>query len=338
MFLLPLLACSPVTLPGGDTETKDSDPVDTQVVHTGETGQDTGWTGEPLPWPSVEYDCSALPEPSPTKLDGARGYHGLAFDDQGLMTGWDAITTLMQTAYPDQAKPFLPGMVEVEQMVRHPAGHFFVLSAKRLYRVEPDGSSERLGNFLDWAYGLTLGPDGMLYISGRDLWRMDPDTEEVEVLLEGPGLTYKWLYRDVTFNADTTVMYIATALEGSNFIRSVELDEEMNLVGEPKLFAQVPGHWKDSLQIDACGYLWTPDFHYLALYRVSPDGQQVDQVLSGIEREYGHGVEWGNGVGGWREDAIYLPLPYDGAQVRELVTGIPDGRLVRHWKGEKSRY
>ena len=60
-----------------------------------------------------------------------------------------------------------------------------------------------------------------------------------------------------------------------------------------------------------------------SMARAIEDNWQGD--LEGIAvTRYGHGTEWGNGVGGWREDAIYIPLPYNDAKVRELVIGVPE--------------
>ena len=44
---------------------------------------------------------------------------------------------------------------------------------------------------------------------------------------------------------------------------------------------------------------------------------------------YGHGVVWGTGVGGFREDALYLPLPYNNNLVTELIIGVPS----KNWNG-----
>ena len=44
---------------------------------------------------------------------------------------------------------------------------------------------------------------------------------------------------------------------------------------------------------------------------------------------YGHGATWGTGVGGWLEDALYVPMPYGSNQVREIQIGVPG----RDWAG-----
>ena len=339
-MLLLLGACAPITLPVDDTERVDSEvvddteePDDTEVI---DTGNGLG----PLPYPTVEYDCDNIPDTYEERvLNGARAYHGMAFDTDGSLIGWDGWNAITKTPYEGDATSWVPGFYGVEQIVRHPNGDLYtsLLDHAEVYRFTPDGGSERITGGLLLAYGMTLGPDGMFYVSDGHLHRMDPETGELERLLSGSG-GWSELYRDVAFSLDSTVMYIVKAGTGSEWIYKVDLDEDLNLIGEPERFANVPGQWKDGVQVDACGYLWVPEYQKAALFRISPDGKTVDKILATAETGYGHGTEWGTGIGGWREDAIYLPLPYNSAKVRELVIGVPDGRLVRTWKGEKSWY
>jgi len=80
--------------------------------------------------------------------------------------------------------------------------------------------------------------------------------------------------------------------------------------------------WLDGLTVDACGNLYVPNYETSAVYRIAPDGV-VGLYLEQTLEQYGHGLEWGSGVGGWREDALYLPQPYDDATVVEVVVGVP---------------
>ena len=41
-----------------------------------------------------------------------------------------------------------------------------------------------------------------------------------------------------------------------------------------------------------------------------------------------------SGVGGWNHKAIYMPQPYDGNTVLEVVLGVPSGSYVRTWVGD----
>ncbi len=339
MLLTCLLACTPPTVAvPTDSDPADSTPATDDSVPVDSEDTDPPWDGDPLPWPDVDYDCADVPDSyeEPLHFDEARAYHGMVFDDEGMLIGWDGRNSLTKTAREGEAEPWVPGLKYLEQMVQHPNGDIYTIRLEQgeVIRVTPEGGWETVMSGLYYGYGLTFGPDGRLYVVDGDVWRLDLDTQESELLFKHPA-NDAWLYRDVTFNEDTTKMYISKVYDYA--VEVVDLDEAMDPVGEPTTFAEVPGYWKDGLQMDACGYLWLPDYERHALYRVSPEGE-VLEVLQTAEKEYGHGVEWGNGVGGWRQDAIYLPLPYDRARVKELVIGVPDGRLVRHWNGEKSAF
>ncbi len=332
--LVPTVGVPPDTSPPVDSEPGADDskpPVDSQDT-------DPPWDGDPLPWPDVDYDCAAVPDSydEPVTFDDARAYHGMVFLKDGSLVGWDGRSSIAKSPYEGEYEPWIPGMTYLEQFVQHPNGDLYTIRLEHgeVIRITPEGGWETVMSGLYYGYGLTFGPDGRLYVVDGDVWRLDLDTLESERLLRHPT-NDSWLYRDVTFNEDTTKMYISKVYDLS--VEVLDLDEHMDPVGEPTVFATVPGYWKDGLQMDACGYLWLPDYERHSLFRVSPDGAEVLEVLQTSEKEYGHGVEWGNGVG-WRQDAIYLPKPYDRAKVKELVIGVPDGRLVRHWNGEKSAF
>jgi hypothetical protein len=117
----------------------------------------------------------------------------------------------------------------------------------------------------------------------------------------------------------------------------VEVDDELNPTGDAVIFASNVGQgYHDGLGIDACGNLYVPDFNTRGLYRVDPEGvvtMLFDLQTSGSQH-YGHGLEWGSGVGGWNHKAIYMPQPYEGNTVLEVVLGVPSGSYVRTWVGD----
>lgn len=328
MFLLLLACTGSAVIDGIQTEETGQD--------TGET-DDTGDTQDTGEEPTPEYDCSALPESYKAEtVSGAKAYHGVAFDAQRRLVGWDSRSSLMVSTYGQAATPWIPGMQEVEQIAEHPDGNLYVLASNSLWRVSPEGGQERILGGLFYAYGLTFAPDGQLWLADGGLHRVDIATGEKTTVIPAPDLD-DWeakLIRDVAFSLDSTRLYVVST---SRLVEYWELDEDLNPIGELQVFATVPGAWKDGLMIDACGYFWMPDFQRSALFRLSPDGEEVVRATGGNELSYPHALSWGVG-GDWSQTALYLPLPYNQATVIELEIGVPDGAKVRTWKGEKSRF
>ena len=341
-MLLLLLACDPPSVgpvpPGTlpDSETESTPPESTPP--DSEDTDDPWQEGEPLPYPDFDYDCDDLPsEPQGDEVvEGARAYHGMVFDDDGMLIGWDGRNSLTKAAYGEEYETFVPGTRGVEQMERHPDGTFFAVLIEEgaIYRYWPEGGNERVTSGLYWGYGLELMPDGRLLVADGNVSVVDTETGDLTRWFD-KGQGDSWLAHSLTLNLDSTMVYVGGV--GDGFIYRASLDDDLNPTGELEPWVKTPGQWKDGLRFDACGYLWAADYDTSSLYRISPEGE-VETFYKANERGYGHGLVWGRTHGGWRSDALYLPLPYDRAKVRELVIGAPDGRLVRTWKGEKSHY
>jgi streptogramin lyase len=202
-----------------------------------------------------------------------------------------------------------------------------------LRRVTPDPQSTVVASGLSSPYGITVGPDQQAYVCrSSGIYRVDPDTGDYELWtsLPGGGNT-----RAMVFNLDSTGAYIATLIFGNSPVYFVEVDEDLDPVGPPVIFATNVGQgYHDGLGIDACGNLYVPDFNTAGLYRVDPDGVVTTLYNEGTTslQHYGHGLEWGSGIDGWNDKAIYLPQPYDGDTVNEIVLGVPSGSVVRTWR------
>jgi hypothetical protein len=344
MTLLLALACGPTELViGDDTGPIDTDAdadtdadsdadsdADTDADTDTDTDSDTDVdTGE------VVYDCDNLPEAAISEqvFREARGYHGLVFDDYGNIMGWDGRNSIVKTSYEMEREVFLPGIRGAEQMDRLPDGDFVIADSAnaRLLRVTTEGGSETLSS-AGYAYGVTVGPDGMVYIADGSVHRVNPKTGEKTTLFTPPGA---WSAHVINFNLDSTVMYIGTIGRGDLY--AVSLDAEMNLIGQPEVLASgVGAGWHDGIAVDACGNLYVADYSSSGFYRVSPDGSEVVSLVEPNSTMYGHGAVYGVPIGGWRADAIYQPQPYNGSTVREVVVGVPNGDTVRTWNGVKA--
>lgn len=295
-------------------------------------------TGDTPPLVDIDiYDCDDLPDvfTEVRDVDGARGYHGLVFDNEDRIVGWDTRSSLVAATSDGDAGVFVPGMESVEQMLRDEDGNIYFISSSdgAVVKIYPSGGTELVATGFNYSYpyGLFWGPDGHMYIVDGRVVRLNLDTLEVTELVVPPN-SGRWIAHAANFSIDSTSLFVATVGEGE--LLRVPLDADLNPTGAPEVFATIRGGWQDSVGVDACGNLYIPEYYTSSLYRVSVDGD-VTQVISGRERDYGHGVVWGTGRGGWDDLAIYMPMPYDGASVKEVVVGVPDASKVRTWNGER---
>jgi hypothetical protein len=277
----------------------------------------------PPPEPDATvFDCDAIPdEPlSVQELGPPRGYHDVAFDDLGHIIGSDG-SALLKVTSAGATSILTPLLPYVEQMDYLPDGDLVVAdsSTSTLRRVRPDGTDTVISADV-YAYGVTVGPDGMIYAAGgSQLLKVDPTTGEKQILVDAGSSG--WTPKVVNFSPDFTKMYVGTLGEGAIYV--IDLDASYEPIGEPQLFATGVGQgWHDSLGVDVCGNLYVAEYWTSTLQRVSPTGQ-VHLLKQWQQSEYGHGLEWGSGIDGWNADAIYLPQPYNGNTVVEVVLGVP---------------
>jgi hypothetical protein len=278
-----------------------------------------------------KYDCDNLPpfNLGDTTLRDARAYHGLAFDDDGTLIGWDQRSALVKSLYRQGFSVFVPGFNSVQQIDRMADGDFAIAenAAGRLTRVTSAGATSPISTAVGNAYGVTVGPDGMIYTADNGVKRTDPSTGRTQQFLEDGCCQTA---HSLNFNLDSTRMYIGTI--GNGTVYYVDLDEDLNPVGRPRTYANFGG-WHDGIEVDECGNIYVADYSTSGFYRVELDGT-VTPIVDADSRLYGHGAMYGRGVGGWRTDAIYQPEPYNGNRIREVVIGLGSGDTVRTWNGQ----
>ncbi|MCB9674031.1 MAG: SMP-30/gluconolactonase/LRE family protein [Alphaproteobacteria bacterium] len=311
MLVLALLACkSPATDPDTDTDATDTAPP-----------TPTADTAPEIP----VIDCTVLPGPpfDAAQLAAPRAYHGVAFDQQGRLVGSDGSNFVAATS-PDDTTLLIPNAGYSEQIEFLPTGELITSTNGQIRKYTEGGGMQVLANQID-AYGVTIGPDGKIYTANNDrIHRIDPVTGDVEVWLDfPPNISPKVL----DFSVDHQTMYVGTLSDSGN-VYAVSLDASFDPVGTPTFFASTPGNWHDGLRVDACGRVYVAEYNTTALYMITPDG--TSQTLLDYPFDlYGHGLNWGSGVGEWDDHTIYVPQPYDGNRVGKLHVGVP----YRTWNG-----
>jgi len=271
------------------------------------------------------FDCALAPSTAlSTKIvPGARGYHGLAINDIGLMYGTDVNGNLIRSTYDGAWTPFLSNLF-VDQIAFAENGNLHMASSNTVLTATPAAQLLTLNGQQQYTYGLRMGPDGKVWIADsssiRRLHPVSGAAETVTTLPDGGNA------HSFDFNRAFDRLYIGT-IGDLGHIRFVDLDVNYNAVGQPQTFVNLMGFgsvWLDGIATDVCGNLYVPNFTTSQLFKVTPTGTPTVYVdWSSDSSKYGHGVIFGNGLFGFREDALYLPMPYNYNTVMEVVVGIP---------------
>jgi hypothetical protein len=264
-------------------------------------------------------------------MSGPRGYHGLAIDKQGLIFGLDATNTLTHSSYEGEWAPFLPNVM-AEQIGFTENGHLILAAPEGLVGITADAQRFTINGEL-YGYGLRIGPDGRAYLAEpKAIRRVNLVTGTAETVVNMPDVEDAVFAHAFDWSPAFDKLYVGMTGEAASDVMVVSLDAELNATGELEPFADLSPDsvWIDGVGSDICGNVYVANFSTSQLYKVTPDGQSSVYVDWSIDpSQYGHGLIFGNGIGGFREDALYLPMPYSNNTVQEVVVGIPS----RAWAG-----
>ena len=327
------ISSTPVTdsVPTGDSgtatpTTSTSPTAETGLIITGVPTGTTGDTGSTAATAdtAAAIDCAVtVPVATSNRLvGGARGYHGLVFNDLGEIVGSDG-NSLIAADSLGNVRVFLPGTGNLEQLDRLSDGTIIAGSSSdgQVFRIDANGAVTPLAS-IGSVYGVRVGPDDLVYVANWDaIYRIDPVSGVVTTWLDNNSYSPKVL----DFSHDLTKLYFGTISSGGD-VYSVDLDANYDPVAAPVLLGSTPGSWHDGLAVDVCGNIYVAEYNTSGMYLISPSGNVSTLFTApsgGGPNYYGHGVVFGTGTDGWLADAIYLPQPYNSNLVSEVVIGIP---------------
>jgi sugar lactone lactonase YvrE len=171
--------------------------------------------------------------------------------------------------------------------------------------------------------GLAIDSDGFAYMTGGDskVVRVDPDSGDDWTLhadeFTTDGIVLSLDFETLYFNHEMSDVYKmkihedGTSEEAELLTRI--LDEEL---GEESLL--------DGMAMDACGNLYVVEMMGV-IWRVHPKTGETEKV---VELEFGdddwhmiNAINFGSGIGGWKEDAIYIGSME--GKLYEVELGVP---------------
>jgi len=267
---------------------------------------------------------------APINLEAPRGYNDVVFDSSGAMVGSDE-NVFWAATDADNANIYATGIGRVYKMGVLPDGD--VVAARSngegggVIRVDELGGITVLAPGLN-GYGLAVGSDGMVYLAtnytagAEAIIRIDPDSGDAEQIVD----CSPYPARAIAFNRDYSRLYFGT-LNG-NGVYGIDLDADLDPIGDPILIRNVPDSWHDTVEVDACGHIYVGSVFSSSIFRINAD-LSVTEIIDWTFNTYGHGFEWGDASGGWDELSIYVTHPYIGSRVDSYYVGVPGAQ----WSG-----
>jgi len=274
----------------------------------------------PLTW-----DCAALPDRplSVETIDGAIATLDLAFDEAGYLYGYDGASALVRTLRGHEAGLVTYDPQGVQQMDWAADGRLVLANTGNFDLMAVDtgtGIGESVASGVSYVYGLRVADDGAVWSANGNLLRADPTTGRIQELFNP-----LWLAMVFDWSPDGERLYVSGETGGE--VYALPLDGDGLPDGRIERVGATPGTSHRSLSVDACGNLYLSESATFAIYRMTPAGDlsKIYDMSPPDTEGIPYGFEWGNGVGGWRADALYVTNPI-ALTVTEVVIGVPSRR------------
>jgi hypothetical protein len=261
-----------------------------------------------------------------TELDGPVGAADLAFDAEGHLVGSNTMALFKSTSE-GSSNVFVPGL-EGRAATRYlPNGDLVFVQEElnTVLLVDPSGGTSVLAAGLHEPFGAAVDLEGLVYLADGDrVMRLDPSTGDQEVFLSNVAGGARW----VSLDRDYDGLFIGGQ---SDTIYRAAIDSE-GVGSTPVAFGTIPGDngsfgdlgpYIDGIGVDACGNVYVAEVSSSMLYRIPAQGGGGSVLVAWDWTNYGHGIEWGSGIGGWDPLSVYMPQPYDDHSVIQVEIGVP---------------
>ena len=310
-----MIACGPAGEPvdghgnnGGDKTGDDptvTDDTDEPTPTDTDTDTDTDTT------PPV-YDCDNLPpNPRPVQIVDIQTEEDFDFDAEGYLIFQDNNNLAGRDQYGD-FRVISPAVASDPSAVQVLSDGFIVVGAQdegSLKLVDPsNGSFTILVAGLTQPNGVEIGSDDRVYFTeftntGRVRW-VDRDGTQ------GTILTNTYMPNGIVLSPDEQILYVG-GHDGWNTGAILAINRTGPDTWEDfsTIVYASQGHDFDAVEMDSCGNIYTVEYDTGRVLRISPDGLTVDTLADVVDpnfwNEY-NTLRWGNDIGGWKTDFLYL--------------------------------
>lgn len=299
---------------------------------TGGAGGSTGPTDTGQPDPDdtgyIAVNCDDLPEPVYLgKLD-IQPEEDFDFDSEGFLIYQD-VSNLMGTDRDGHNRVIAADVASDPSGVQTTYTGDIVVGAQDVGSLKLVDKDTGVGTVflggLTQPNGIEIGFNDRVYFTeftfgGRVRW-IDPATG-----LQGTIMDDTDMPNGVVLSMDEQKLYVGGQAGGTATI--LEFDRIDDDTWDPvpnALFTGGPFSDFDAVEVDECGNVYTIEYSEGRLLRISPDGSTVTELLTIDAEGFNefNSLRWGNGIGGWRRDTLYVTNRLWVWEVRLYVKGKP---------------
>ena len=269
-------------------------------------------------------DCSALPR-SPLVSESIVGWanEDITFDLDGFLVGADNDQNLWRTALDGTQTLVLPNSgvragLRVMKDGRIASAQY---ATGAIYAIDPaTGSKELMVGSLEAPTGIETADESIWFteIWGQRVSRYHVPTDTLEVL----ALGYEKA-QGISFSPDYDRLYFAAIGEDRIYVMDTD-PVTLDVISQPRVFAEGTGTSLDGLGVDICGNVYTGSWELARIERWTADGDGPEVLVN--EPNAGHALGnfvWGVEEFGWDPLSIYV-VETGAATVRRIELGVPE--------------
>ncbi len=334
-WLLFVVACGPTpsqTVPDPPDPPDATDPAPTTdtsgpILPPGGTDTPTETGTPPPPTGYTAVDCAALPEPTYQDVLDLQPEEDFDFDGDGYMV-YQSGSNIAGLSFYGDFKTIATNVAFDPSGVQVTASNQILVGAQdtgTIKLVDADaGTSQVLIGGLTQPNGIEVESTGRVYFTefttnGRIRW-IDPVT-----LVQGTIDDDTYMPNGVVLSLDEQTLYV-----GGNVGVSDAAILAYHRTGPDTwdpvptlLFDGGPGSDFDAVEVDECGNIYTIEYTLGRLLRISPDGSEVVELVTIDAAGFNefNSIRWGNGIGGWRRDTLYVTNRQNVWQIQTYVLG-----------------
>lgn len=333
-----LVASVACTEPSGGTDAPRVDPPTDLDSTPTNPAPDTGGQPSDTAGPSSDsgptdtgtpgFDCTILPPPpaAVTTLTGFSTAEDFDFDDAGYAVSiYDG--NLVGKNQAGNVRLISPNVSNATSGTRVLASGDWVVNdvwAGVVQRIDATtGAKSVLVSGLVYPNGLEIDGYDQVYVADQTqgiVVQVDANTgyaQQVASGLKNPN--------GVILSPDGSILYVGSF--GGGAVYAIDRIAP-GLWDTPRKILQTNGSdgGFDGIHVDACGNVYITEYIHGNVWRITPDGQQKDKMVT-LPSSWIPNMRWGSSFGGWDPDLLYVADRTEG-RLFALDVGIPGKKHV----------